>query len=103
MYSVIDILLSYSRYIDRTCNRNILVGGYMDRVKELEKENKALKKLCDKYENEHADQFRIWKEILDEHSREKILIESIKKIMKVKTQGPSWKYYRIAVLVRDFK
>ena len=74
-----------------------------DRIKELEKENKALKKLCDKYENEHADQFRIWKEILDEHSREKALIESIKKIMRIHTQGPTWKYNRIAVLVRDFK
>ena len=74
-----------------------------ERVKELEEENKALKKLCDRYEDEHTDQFRIWKEIIDEHSKEKALIESIKKIMRVEKQTPSWKYGRIAVLVRNFK
>ena len=74
-----------------------------ERIKELEKENNDLKKLCYRYEDEHNETFRIWKEVLDEHTKEKELIESIKKIMKVSTQNPTWKYKRIAVLVRDFK
>ena len=69
--------------------------------KELEKENKDLKRLCDKYEEEHTETFRIWKEVLDEHTKEKALIESIQKIISAKSQSATWKYNRIVVLVRD--
>ena len=74
-----------------------------ERIKELEKENNDLKKLCDRYEDEHNETFRIWKEVLDEHTKEKELIESIKKIMKLEKQTITWKYHRIAVMLRDFK
>lgn len=36
-------------------------------IKEILKENKQLKKLCDKYEEEHSKYFNLWKKTIEKY------------------------------------
>ena len=53
-----------------------------DEMKRLQEENEKLKELCDKYEEEHNNEFKIWKDerqqLLDYKSRNEKAIEYIK-------------------------
>ena len=54
-----------------------------DKMKKLQEENERLKELCDKYEEEHSTEFKIWKDerqqLLDYKSRNEKAIEYIDK------------------------
>lgn len=55
-------------------------------IKTIEQENKQLKKLCDKYEEEHSTEFKIWKDerykLLDYKARIDKAIEYIKSLQE---------------------
>lgn len=61
---------------------------------ELQKENKKLKELCDKYEEEHNNEFQCWKrdrkELLDKRDRINKAIEFMKENCDIITLNNGW-------------
>ncbi len=58
------------------------IKDYQKEIKQLQEENKRLKELCDKYEEEHSSEFKIWKDerqqLRDYKSRNEKAIEYFK-------------------------
>ena len=67
---------------------NIYLKQLLDYITNLQEENNKLKELCDKYEEEHSTEFKIWKDerhqLLDYKSRNEKAIEIIEKYGKEK-------------------
>lgn len=62
-----------------------------DKMKQLQEENKKLKELCDKYEEEHSTTFEYWKQLVKEDykSRNKKVIEDIDLVIELIKQQPT--------------
>ena len=73
-----DYITNLQEELDRCVKANVILD---DENAELQGENQKLKELCDKYEEEHSTEFKIWKDerhqLLDYKSRNEKAIEYI--------------------------
>lgn len=74
----LNCITNLQEELDRCVKANVILD---DENAELQGENQKLKELCDKYEEEHSTEFKIWKDerhqLLDYKSRNEKAIEYI--------------------------
>lgn len=70
-----------------------LPKNVLDYITNLQEENERLKELCDKYEEEHNTEFKIWKDerhqLLDYKSRNENTINLIDRTIEIIKQQPT--------------